>query len=165
MANNSSLIIRQALPSDNAVLKAIVDSSFPRFFRYFAMHSLRDKEGTTLVGQQDNDFVGFSKLIWFTINHEQYGCILWLAVHPNMRKKGYATTLVDAGAQYLKSNGSKAVFASVQRTNNASLATFKKEGFAPIGFLGLWRLFGKKVFRFYGDIWFASGEIALIKNN
>ena len=165
MATNSSLVIRQALPEDDVRLKAIVDSSFPRFFRYFALHSLQSEEGAVLVAQADGAVAGFAKLIWFKIKNEQFGCILWLAVDPNMRKKGYATTLVGAGTKYLKSHGSKAVFASVQRKNKASLATFKKEGFARIGFLGLWRMFGRNVFSFYGDIWFAPGEVALIKIN
>jgi ribosomal protein S18 acetylase RimI-like enzyme len=163
METNSSLVIRQMLPEDNVRLKGIVDSSFPRFFRYFALHSLHSEEGTVLVAQREGAVAGFAKLIWFTIKNEQYGCILWLAVDPNMRRKGYATALVDAGTKHLQAHGSKAVFASVQRRNKASLATFAKEGFSRIGFLGLWKLFGWRVFSFYGDIWFAPGEIAVIK--
>jgi hypothetical protein len=80
-----------------------------------------------------------------------------------MRKKGYAAVLVEAGTKYLQAHGSKAVFASVNRRNKASLATFRKEGFGRIGFLGIWHLFGRSVFTFYRDIWFAPSEIALIR--
>ena len=31
-----------------------------------------------------------------------------------------------------------------------------------MGFLGLWRVFGWRVFSFYSDIWFAPGEIVLM---
>jgi hypothetical protein len=33
-----------------------------------------------------------------------------------------------------------------------------------MGFLGLWRLFGWRVFQFYREIWFAPGEIVLMRD-
>ncbi|MCW4024120.1 MAG: GNAT family N-acetyltransferase [Candidatus Bathyarchaeota archaeon] len=160
---NNSLLIRQAQPQDDSALKTIVDASFPRFFRFFALHSLQSKDGNTLLGEAKGSTVGFAKLIWFTIKDEQYGCILWLAVHPTQHRKGYATTLVNAGTKYLQAHGSKAVFASATRGNTASLATFSKEGYSKIGFLGLWRRVGFRVFKFYRAIWFAPSEIVLVK--
>jgi hypothetical protein len=76
MAAKVALKIRQAQPKDFDELKGLVDASFPRFFRFFALHSLRDKQGETLIGEADQKTVGFAKLIWFTIKGEQYGCIL-----------------------------------------------------------------------------------------
>ena len=157
------LEIQNAKPSDMPMLKEIVDLSFARFFRYFALHSIKSKDGIVLVLQVDKKVVGFAKLIQFKINGENFGCILWLAVHPNSRQKGFASALVAAGTKHLIAQGAKAVFASVMRNNKASLATFSKEGFKRIGFLGLWERFGFRVFSFYGSIWFMPGEIALIK--
>jgi len=90
------------------------------------------------------------------------GCILWLAVHPQFRRKSIASTLVKAGTERLKHDGARAVFASVQRRNVASLAFFSMQGFRKMGFLGLWRLFGWRIFEFYRDIWFAPREIVLM---
>jgi RimJ/RimL family protein N-acetyltransferase len=131
---NNSLLIRQAHSQDEVALKTIVDASFPRFFRFFALNSLQSKDGVTLIGELNGSAVGFVKLIWFQIKNQQYGCILWLAVHPNQHRKGYATTLVNTGTKYLQTCGSKAVFASATRGNAASLATFSKEGYSKLGF-------------------------------
>ena len=135
--------------------------SFPRFFRFFASGSLDSEEGKLLVSEVEGQVAGFSKLTEFCIAKHKYGCILWIAVHPRHRRKGVASALVQAGVENLKHDGAEAVFASVQRRNKASLATFDKEDFKRVGFAHLRRLFGWRVLQFYGDIWFAPGEIVL----
>jgi ribosomal protein S18 acetylase RimI-like enzyme len=157
---NAPATIREATANDRAKIKEIIDDSFPRFFRYFALHSL-NSEGKTLVAQSDGAVAGFAKLIEFNIADAKYGCILWLATHPTFRRKGFAAALVKSGSENL-ANGAGAVFASVNRRNKASLAVFCKEDFVQMCFLGLWRLFGWRVFGFYRDIWFAPMEIVLM---
>jgi len=115
-----------------------------------------------LVSESQGAVVGFAKLIEFHVSGCNYGCILWLAVHPEHRREGVAADLVSLGTDNLKHDGAKAVFVSVQRRNKASLAVFTLHGFVRIGFLGLWRFFGWRVFEFYRDIWFAPGEIVLM---
>ena len=156
--------IRQGTPSDSAKLKEIIDLSFPRFFRFFATHSL-DSEGKVLVWEAQGAVVGFAKLTEFHVGDNKYGCILWLGVHPENRRKGFAAALIKAGTEYLMHDGAGEVFASVQRRNVASLTVFDREGFRRMGFLGLWRLFGWRIFEFYRKIWFAPGEIVLICGN
>lgn len=156
--------IRQTIPNDKPNLKRIVDLSFPRFFRFFATHSLNE-EGTILVTETQSGIIGFTKLIDIHLGSSKFGCILWLAVHPQFRRKGIANSLIKAGVQHFKQEGAKAVFASVQKRNIASLGVFSLQGFAKMGFIGLWRLFGWRVFEFYRDIWFAPGEVVLIKND
>ncbi len=158
---NTEFTIRQMTPSDRANLKQIIDLSFPRFFRFFATHSLNE-EGEVLVSETQGTAVGFAKLVEFQVDGGKFGCILWLAVHPQFRRKSIASTLVKAGTERLKHDGARAVFASVQRRNVASLAVFSMQGFRKMGFLGLWRLFGWRVFEFYRDIWFAPGETVLM---
>ena len=135
--------------------------SFPRFFRYFALHSL-NSEDKTLVAESEGAVAGFAKLIEFNIAGAKYGCILWLATHPTFRRKGFAAALVAAGIENLKADGAHSVFASVNRRNKASLAVFCKEGFLQMDFLRLWQLFGWRVFEFYRDIWFAPMEIVVM---
>lgn len=153
--------IREATPSDRAKIKEIIDLSFPRFFRYFATHSL-DSDGKTLVAESKGVTAGFAKLITFYVGGVKYGCVLWLATHPDFRRRGFAAAIVKAGTENLKADDARMVFASVSRRNKASLAVFCKEGFLRPGFLGLWRLFGWRVFGFYGDVWFAPTEIVLV---
>jgi ribosomal protein S18 acetylase RimI-like enzyme len=158
---NSEFAIRQILPEDINSIKQIIGLSFPRFFRFFAAHSLHS-EGEVLVSETQGTAIGFAKLVKFQVGGGEFGCILWLAVHPQFRRKGIASALVNAGTERLKEESARAVFASVQRRNIASLTVFSKEGFGKMGFLGLWRLFGWRVFKIYEDIWYAPGEIVLI---
>lgn len=154
--------IRQATSSDYAKLKEIIDLSFPRFFRYFALESVNSKDGKVLLIEVQGQTAGFAKLITFTIRNEFYGCLLWIAVHPNYRRHGFAFQLTNAGVNNLKDEGAHAVFASTQRRNKAELAALAKSGFKRAGFLGLWRLFGWRVFQLYSDIWLAPGEVVLM---
>ena len=159
---DTELSVRQAEAADKAALQEVIDRSFPRFFRFFAWRSLRSKQGQVLVGEVDGAVVGFAKLIEFCVGGVKYGCILWLAVHPDHRRRGIASALVKAGTEELRREGAKAVFASALRTNTASLNTFAKEDFQRVGFLGLRRLFGWNLFRLYRDIWYAPGEAVLM---
>jgi len=156
------LSIRQMSPNDAIRLREIVALSFSKFMRFFAAHSLFSDEGQVLISEVQGTVVGFAKLIEFQIGLGKFGCILWVAVHPQFRRKGVASALVNAGTARLKDNGAKAVFASVRRGNAASLAVFSRQCFRKMGFNGLWRLFGWRVFKFYSDIWFAPMEIVLM---
>jgi ribosomal protein S18 acetylase RimI-like enzyme len=154
--------IRQTTPNDYPMLKEIINLSFHRFFRFFASHSVTSEDGRVLVFENQGVIFGFAKRIKFNIAAQKYGCILWIAVHPSYRRRGAAFYLTNAGLDSLKKDGAKAVFASTQRENKGSFATLGKAGFVRVGFLGLWRLFGWRVFSFYGDIWFAPGEVVLM---
>jgi len=159
---NPKSSIRQATSSDRAKLKEIIDVSFPRFFRYFASHSVNSEEGKVLVTETKGVISGFAKLIEFNIGGHNYGCILWIAVYPSCRRRGIAFILTNAGIEYLKNDGVQAVFASTQRRNSSAQATLAKAGFRRMGFQGLWRVFGWRVFSFYREIWYAPGEIVLM---
>jgi ribosomal protein S18 acetylase RimI-like enzyme len=147
-------------PRDLPRLEQIADLSFSWFLRFFANYSLRE-EGQVLLCETREAIVGFAKLIEFNIGPDKYGCVLWIAVHPQFRRKGCASALARAGIQHLKRDCARAVFASAQRRNKAALATLGKAGFEQVGFLPLWRLFRWRVFELYRDIRFAPGEIIM----
>ena len=56
---------RQSTPGDYAKIKEIIDLSFPRFFLYFANHSVTSKDGKVLVSETQGRISGFIKLIEF----------------------------------------------------------------------------------------------------
>ena len=116
-------------------VKQIIDLSFPIFYRFFATHSLHE-EGQVIVGEIAGRIVGFAKLINFYIGGKKYGCILWIAVHPNFRRKGIAGSITSNGIQRLKQEGSSAVFASTQRRNVAALSVLSLQGFTLARKLG-----------------------------
>jgi ribosomal protein S18 acetylase RimI-like enzyme len=154
--------IRQANTNDLPKIKEVINLSFPRFYRYFASNSVTDLSEPTLVCVMESAVVGFAKLIEFNVRGVRYGCILWIATHPAYRHRGIALALSNAGVDYLKTHRAQAVFASTQRRNRGALATLSRAGFVRMGFLGLWRVFGWRVFEFYGDIWSAPGEVVFM---
>lgn len=154
--------IRRMLPSDEGRLREIVGLSFSRFMGFFAVHSLFSDEGQVIVSEAQGTAVGFAKLIDFQVGGVRFGCILWIAVHPEFRRKGVASSLIVEGVRRLKQDGAKAVFASTQRRNVGALYVMSRQGFRRVGFLQLWRFFGWRVLEFYSDIWLAPGEVVLV---
>jgi ribosomal protein S18 acetylase RimI-like enzyme len=154
--------IRYAKPTDVCSIKEIIDRSFPRFFRYFALHSVSDQSEPTLISEHSGVVVGFAKLKTFTVGGIKHGCILWIATHPAHRRRGIALALTISGVARLKEQGAGMVFASTQRRNRAALTNLSRAGFERVGFLGLWRLFVWRVFSFYRNIWYAPTEIVLM---
>ena len=157
---STEFTIRQMTPSDLPRLEQIATLSFSWFLRFFASYSLRE-EGSVLLCETREAIVGFAKLIDFNIGTDKYGCILWIAVHPRFRRKGFATALARAGTQHLKQDYARAIFASTQRKNKAALAALGKAGFGQVGFSALWHLFKWRIFEFYRDIRFAPGEVVM----
>ena len=150
------------IPSDASGLEEIIDMSFSWFLRFFALRSIRQERQVLVSETPGAVAVGFVKLIEVQVGSGKFGCILWIAVHPQFRRRGIATALVNAGFELLKHAGAKAVFASVQRRNTVSLTVFCRQGFRKMDFLQLWRLFGWRIFEFYSDIWLALGEVVLM---
>jgi ribosomal protein S18 acetylase RimI-like enzyme len=161
---NSGFRLRPMIPSDAGGLEEIVDMSFSWFLRFFALRSIREEVQVLVSETLGAEVVGFVKLIDVQVGSDKFGCILWVAVHPQFRQRGMATALVNAGFKCLKHAGAKAVFASVQRRNIASLAVFGRQGFRKMGFSELRRLFGWRVFQLYSDIMRAPGEVVLMRD-
>ncbi len=158
----SKLTVRRMNNNDMPQVEQIIKLSFGRFFRIFASESLQD-EGQVLVSEKESRIVGFAKLTEFCLRDTKYGCILWIATHPQFRREGLAAGILNEALQLLRQQNVRAVFASVSRRNSASLKLFNVQGFKKMGFLDLWRLFGLNVFRLYNDIWFAPREIVLMR--
>jgi ribosomal protein S18 acetylase RimI-like enzyme len=161
--NVPDYIIRDFTSNDLPDIKEIVDQSFPRFYRFFAWSNLSSPQALVLVCEAAGAIVGFAKLIEFTVGQMKCGCILWIAVRPNYRRRGVALELTNASVDCLGRRGAVAVFASTQRKNLGALATLGRAGFGRVGFSGLRGVFGWRVFSFYGDIWFAPGEVVLMR--
>jgi ribosomal protein S18 acetylase RimI-like enzyme len=147
--------------NDLSQVKQVIDLSFPIVYRYFSFQSLNE-DGQVLVCEEEGRVIGFARLIDFHIGGKKYGCILWIAVHPAFRRKGIAAKLTNSATYQLKRDGAVTVFASTQRRNVAALSVLSMQGFKRIGFFGLRRLFGWRIFQFYSAIWFAPGEVVLI---
>lgn len=102
--------VRHATTSDASPIKDIIDLSFSRFFRFFASHSVGSEEGQLIVAESKGGIAGFAKLIEFHVNGVKYGCILWIAVHPALRRRGIALKLAKRGNRNVEGNRSKSGF-------------------------------------------------------
>jgi ribosomal protein S18 acetylase RimI-like enzyme len=161
-ALSSDFKVRTMNPSDLPLVKEIVDLSFSRVTGFFAKHSIKDEEGNVIVNETGGNILGFAKLIEFNVGGGKYGCILWIGVHPQFRRKGVASALTSEGIRILKNDGVKAVFASTQRRNAGALKVLQLEGFRKMGFLDLRRLLSWRVLVLYREIWLAPGEVVFM---
>jgi len=158
---NAEFAIKQMESCETNELEQVTCTSFSRFLRYVATNS-QYSAGQVLVSEAQGTAVGFVKLAGFHVDGAKFGCILGLAVHPQFRRKGVATALVNAGTKCLKCDGATAIFATAETTNIGSLTVFNNAGFKRMGFLGLRRLFGWRVFEVYRTIRFAVGQTVLM---
>ena len=159
---NLEFRIRPMLPSDEGNLRGIVALSFSKLMGFFAVQSLLTEKGQVLVADIQGSAIAFAKLIEFQISGGKYGCLLWIGVHPEFRRKGVAGALTAEGIKLLKQGGAKTVFASTQRRKTGALIVLERSGFRGVGFLELFRLFGWRILKFYRDIWLAPGEVVLM---
>ena len=147
-------------------IKEIINLSFPRFFRYFACHSVYSEEGKVLVAEVQGEVSGFAKLIEFNIGQQQVWLYSLDCGSPCLSAtEELPLSLTNAGVDYSEKRVVHKRFLLPPREETTRhLATLGKAGFGRMGFLGLWRLFGWRVFSFYREIWYAPGEIVLMKD-
>jgi len=156
------LIIRDAEESDREALKAICRISFDRLYAYYASYSL-DSSNNVLLGEMEGMVVGFAKLILIRIHDRPLGNILWLAVHPKFRRRGIASALIEASADYFRSHGISDIYVSTRGDNTPALELFQGKGFNKVEFRRLMEIHGHKVIEFYFKMHVSPGEIVLMK--
>jgi ribosomal-protein-alanine N-acetyltransferase len=81
------------------------------------------------VAVSENEVVGYI-CISYVIDE---GHILNLAVHPDMRKRGIATALVEKGLDELKGRGCKSLSLEVRVSNHDAIKFYERFGFRPVG--------------------------------
>jgi ribosomal-protein-alanine N-acetyltransferase len=62
------------------------------------------------------------------------GHILNLAVHPELRRRGIATALVEKVINELRMNGCRVLFLEVRVSNLAAIEFYERFGFRPVGY-------------------------------
>ncbi len=83
--------------------------------------------GQMVIGlEEDGKLIG----IVVASNDTRKGWINRLAIDPDYRRKGYGSMLIHAAEDALRSIGIKVIAALIEDWNGASLALFKREGYA-----------------------------------
>jgi ribosomal protein S18 acetylase RimI-like enzyme len=154
-------IVRQAEPRDTDAMEEICRLSFDGLYGYFAIRSLHSSDHI-LVSKDGQKVVGFAVLKSVHIGKRaRLGNILWLAVHPELRRKGVASGLIEASMGYFKDHGMNTVYVSVRKGNSAALCSFERKGFRRLDFHELFGLKGRRVLEVYSKMHIVPGEIVL----
>jgi L-amino acid N-acyltransferase YncA len=87
----------------------------------------QNEQGQIVIGLEDN-----GKLIGVVVatNDTRKGWINRLAIDPDQRRKGYGAQLIHAAEAALREAGLKVMAGLIEDYNDASLALFKREGYA-----------------------------------
>jgi ribosomal-protein-alanine N-acetyltransferase len=68
--------------------------------------------------------------LWFIGDEVQ---VLNLACHPDFRRRGVASTLLEHSLSFYQKRGAKRVFLDVRRSNHEARSLYRRYGFKPIG--------------------------------
>ncbi len=164
MASAERFIVRKAEHGDRAALKEIIELSFDRgIYSFFANRSLDSAENIIVI-ESEGRVVGFAEPRQARIKGEKVGNILWLATHPDFRRIGVASRLVDECVQYLRDRATTSIYVSIERDNLPSLQMFEKKGFAGIKFSKLTKQYGFRVLSLYSKFMIAPHESVMVKD-
>jgi len=139
-----SFIIREASEKDILTVMNINRICLPENYSYAFFHSvLKAYPRTFLVAEVDSKIAGYimcrverilSKLERFRI--KKAGHIISIAVLPEYRRRGIASTLLRKAMTILKEEyGCDEIFLEVRVTNSQAIALYKKLGFDKIDVL------------------------------
>lgn len=81
------------------------------------------------VAETDNKVIGFIGT-WIIVDESN---ITNVAVHPDFRKQGIASQLIEAMISYCKEHGCIAHTLEVRAGNTAAISLYEKHGFKPDG--------------------------------
>jgi ribosomal protein S18 acetylase RimI-like enzyme len=164
MTTAEQFIFREHRQGDEDALKGIIELSFNnRIYSFFANRSLVSAE-KILVVECEGRVIGFAEPRQVRIKKEKVGNILWLATHPDFRRIGVASRLVDECIQHLKERATKSIYVSIERDNQSSLELFEKKEFTMIRFSALAKQYGFRVLLFYARFMIAPHEKVMVLN-
>jgi ribosomal protein S18 acetylase RimI-like enzyme len=145
-------------------LRRIIDSSFRHgIYTFFATRSLKSAP-RIVVSEIDGEVAGFAEPRSVSIGGRKIGNILWIAIHPDFRRRGVASALVAECARILSEQEACMIFVSVESDNLPAFALFEKEGFRRISSKELRREFGLRVISFYSKLLIAPHEVVLVRS-
>jgi len=164
MTAAEQFIVRERRQGDEDALKGIIGLSFDKgIYSFFANRSLVSAPKIIVI-ELEGRVIGFAEPRQVRIKKEKVGNILWLAIHPDFRRIGAASCLVDECVQYLKETATRSVYVSIERDNHSSLGLFEKKGFTGIRFSELTKQYGFRVLLFYSRFMIAPHEKVRVLN-
>jgi [ribosomal protein S18]-alanine N-acetyltransferase len=164
MTAAEGFIARKSERGDRAALKEIIELSFDKgIYSFFANRSLGSAENIIVI-ELEGRVIGFAEPRQVRIKGKKLGNILWLATHPDFRRIGIGSRLVDECVQFLKERATASIYVSIEGDNLPSLQMFEKKGFARAKFSELTKQYGFRVLSLYSKFMIAPHEKVMVKN-
>jgi ribosomal protein S18 acetylase RimI-like enzyme len=141
-------------------LEWILDESFEGWYLKHSKRTLRKIE-LVRAAISSGKPVG---LVMLKTLEERAGYVYYIAVAKSNRKKGIGKMLLEDALRIFKSSGTREVFASVEKDNEASEALFESEGFTRTSFGRVSKRHGSlHTINMYNEMRVVPGEILLRK--
>lgn len=123
--------VRRAGERDLLAVHDIETASFPNPWPYSAFERFVGDPGF-LVAADDGEVQGFVVADVVPNNGRPLGHIKDLAVHPDRRGKGVATTLLSRALMVLAQSGVDSVKLEVRESNDGARSLYEQFGFEPV---------------------------------
>jgi ribosomal protein S18 acetylase RimI-like enzyme len=141
-------------------LEWILDESFEGWYLIHSKRTLRKIE-LVRAAISSGKPVG---LVMLETLEERAGYVYYIAVAKSNRKKGIGKVLLEDALRIFKSSGTREVFASVEKDNEASEVLFESEGFTRTSFGRVSKRHGSlHTINMYNEMRVVPGEILLRK--
>jgi len=117
-----------------------------------------------IVSEIDGKIAGFAEPRSVMIGRRKIGNILWIAIHPDLRRRGIASALVAECLRILSEQEASLIFVSVEGDNLPAFALFEKNGFKRMSSKELRREFGLRVMSLYNKLLIAPHEVVFVRS-
>lgn len=123
-----------ATPQDHEGIMAVIGAAFdPLYGEAWNAGQIRTalvaQDRVCEVARKADQIIGFS-LARYAANEAE---LLLVAVLPDHRRNGIATTLISRASADVERRGAHAIFLEVRDANHAACALYRTQGFAPVG--------------------------------
>lgn len=154
---------RQAKQRDKEGIKEVLVKSFEPTYAYYAQKSFTNLHNA-LVAEDGGKVIGVINWRVFKVGEKKIGYLFWLAVQPELRRKGVAKSLIqNATGDIRQEIGFGDIFAAVEKRNIPSGRLIESLGFTLISRTAMKKRFGLRRFRLYFQMMLLPNEDLFIK--
>lgn len=122
--------VRTARPADLPAMVRIERTSFPIPWSEGAFRTvMRRPDARLIVADRAGEVVGYAAA-WFAADEAELGD---LAVHPDRRRQGVGTRLVEAVVAEARRREARHLFLQVRESNRGAIRLYRGSGFRKVG--------------------------------
>ena len=115
---------------DVSALSALEKASFSKPWSEESLRELLGSDRAAVLGVfEEGELLGYSVLEWVL----DEGSLTNIAVAPQMRRRGYASKLMEETVSLAKEKNMSFIFLEVRVSNESAVSLYKKYGFEDVG--------------------------------